>query len=141
MDTLQSIVPKAEQSMRARSKPALIVCSNPREMLALREGYLEWKPVQILVDSGSEITVVKASLIDPKRWNWEELVRVQCVHGNEILYPSAQVRLETDGGGRTMKVALIPEVPVDILLGVRDSISPAQQLKEYQMFFKLIFNS
>ena len=138
MDTLQSIVPKAEQSMRARSKPALIVCSNPREMLALREGYLEWKPVQILVDSGSEITVVKASLIDPKRWNREELVRV---HGNEILYPSAQVRLETDGEGRTMKVALIPEVPVDILLGVRDSISPGQQLKEYQMFFKLIFNS
>ena len=119
MDTLQSIVPKAEQSMRARSKPALIVCSNPREMLALREGYLEWKPVQILVDSGSEITVVKASLTDPKRWNREELVRV---HGNEILYPSAQFRLETDGGGRTMKVALIPEVPVDILLGVRDSI-------------------
>ena len=119
MDTLQSIVPKAEQSMRARSKPALIVCSNPREMLALREGYLEWKPVQILVDSGSEITVVKASLTDPKRLNREELVRV---HGNEILYPSAQFRLETDGGGRTMKVALIPEVPVDILLGVRDSI-------------------
>ena len=105
--------------MRARSKPALNVCSNPGEMLALREGYLEWKPVQILVDSGSEITVVKASLIDPKRWNREELVRV---HGNEILYPSAQVRLETDGEGRTMKVALIPEVPVDILLGVRDSI-------------------
>jgi len=109
---------KAQQSVRARSKPALIACSNPGEKLALREGYLEGKPVQILVDSGSEITVVKASLVDPNRWNREELVRVQCVHGNEILYPSAQVRLETDGWGRTMKVALIPEVPVDVLLGV-----------------------
>jgi len=49
--------------------------------------------------------------------------------------------METDGGGRFMKVALIPKVPVDILLGVRDSISPGQQLKEYQMFFKLICNS
>ena len=57
-------------------------------------------------------------------------MRVQCVHGNEILYPSAQVRLETDGWGRTMKVALIPEVPVDVLLGVRDSISLGQELKE-----------
>jgi len=45
-------------------------------------------------------------------------VRVQCVHGKEILYPSAQVRLKTDGWGRTIKVALIPEVPVDVLLGV-----------------------
>ena len=86
--------------------------------------------MQILVDSGSEITVVKASLVDPNRWNREELVRVQCVHGKEILYLSAQVRLETDGWGRTMKVALIPEVPVDILLGVGDSTSPGQELKE-----------
>ena len=86
--------------------------------------------MQILVNSGSEIMVVKVSLIDSKRWNWEELLRVQCVHENEILYPSAQVRLETDGRGRIMKVALIPEVPVDILLDVRDSISPGQELKE-----------
>jgi len=90
-----------------------MACNNPGEI-----GYLEKKPVQILMDSGSEITVVKASLIDPKRWNREELVRVQCVHGNEILYPSTQVRLETDEWGRTMKLALIPEVPVDVLLGV-----------------------
>ena len=55
---------------------------------------------------------------------------MQCVHGKEILYPSAQVRLETDGWGRTMKVALIPEVPVNVLLGVRDSISPGQELKD-----------
>ena len=121
---------KAQQSVRARSKPVLIACTNPGEKLALREGYVEGKPVQILMDSSSKITVVKASLIDPKRWNWEELVRVQCVHGSEILYPSAQTRLETDGWGRTMKVALIPEVPIDILLGVRDSISPGQELKE-----------
>jgi len=43
---------KAQQIVRARSKPALIACSNPGEKLALRVGYLEGKPVQILVDSG-----------------------------------------------------------------------------------------
>jgi len=54
-----------------------------------------------------------------------------CVHGNEIPYSSAQVRLETEGWGRTMKVALIPEVPVDVLLGVRESnISLEQELKK-----------
>jgi len=96
--------------------------------MTLRKSYLEVKPVQILVDSGSETTVVKASLIDPKGWNRE--VRVQCVHGNGILYLAAQVRLETDGWGRTMKVALIAEVPVYNLLGVRDSISLGQELNE-----------
>ena len=85
--------------------------------------------MQILVDSGSEITVVKDSLIDPKRWN-QKLVRVQCEHGNDTFYPSAQVRLEIDGWGRTTKVALIPEVPLNVLMGVRDSISPGQELKE-----------
>ena len=95
----------------------------------LREGYLEGKPMQILVDSGSKITVVKDSLIDPKRWN-QKLVRVQCEHGNDTFYPSAQVRLEIDGWGRTTKVALIPEVPLNVLMGVRDSISPGKELKE-----------
>ena len=51
--------------------------------LALRKGQLDGKDVQILLDTGSEVSIARASLVDPDKWS-QETVRVQCIHGDEI---------------------------------------------------------
>ena len=53
-----------------------------------------------------------------------------CVHGDEVFHPSAHAGgLETDSWARTVTVALSVEVPVDVLLGIRDC-SAGQEFKE-----------
>ena len=42
----------------------------------------------------------------------QQTVKVQCVHGDAIAYPSA---LTIDGWEREITVALVPDVSVDVL--------------------------
>ena len=95
--------------------------------LALRKGQLDGKDVQILLDTGSEVSIARASRVDPDKWS-QETVRVQCIHGHEISYPSAIVNLNLDGWERSIKVALVPNVPVDVVLR-RDDPSTVTQKK------------
>ncbi len=110
---------KAYKDTKANSKPALVAMRSPDQALTLKEGYLDGKPVRILQDTGSQVSIVKASLVDPNKWS-QESMEVCCVHGDKVNYPSAEVDLEIDGWTRTPKVALIPNVPVEVVLGLAD---------------------
>lgn len=44
-------------------------------------------------------------------------------------YPTAEVDLEMDGWAKKTKVALVPEVPVDVLIGIKALICQ----KKYQL--------
>ena len=60
---------KAQQSVRACSKPALIACSNPGEKLALR-GYLEGKPESRGVGETAGVCMEMRFLILLHRSDW-----------------------------------------------------------------------
>ena len=80
---------------------------------------LDGRDVQVLLDTGSETSIVRASLVDPNKCT-QQMVKVQCVHGDVIAYPSAIVDVEIAGWERQNTVAMIPEVPVDVVLAWSD---------------------
>lgn len=84
------------------------------------EGKIEGKSVKMLVDTGSYTTIVKADLVENEKWNEGETVNVVCVHGDSVDYPTAEVDLEMGGRIKKTKVALVPGVPVDVLIGIKD---------------------
>ena len=49
-----------------------------------------------------------------------QTVKIKCVHGDVITYPSATVDLKIDGWERKITVAFIPDVPVDVVLAWSD---------------------
>lgn len=53
--------------------------------------------VKALVDTGSNQTVVKASLISYMRPSYEKVVHIPCIHGDSQDYPTANVNLEIEG--------------------------------------------
>lgn len=84
------------------------------------EGKIEGKDVNMLVDTGSYTTIVKADLEENEKWNEGETINVVCVHGDSVGYPTAEVDLEMGGRIKKTKVALVPGVPVDVLIGIKD---------------------
>ena len=86
----------------------------------MREGRIEGKDVKMLVDTGSYTAVVKADLVENEKWNEEETINVVCVDGDSVDYPTAEEDLEMGGLIKETKVALVPGVPVDVLIGVKD---------------------
>ena len=43
------------------------------------------------------MSIVKADLVNQARWNIEDRVPIQCVHGDQLTYPTAVVLHEIDG--------------------------------------------
>ena len=80
--------------------------------MVLREGQLDGKDVQVLLHTGSETSIARASLVDPAKCS-QQTVKVKCVHGDVIAYPSAIVDLKLDGWEGSIRVALVPNVPVE----------------------------
>ena len=63
---------------------------------------------------------MKADLVENEKWNEGETINFICVHGYSVDYPTAEVDLEMDGWAKKTKLALVPEVPVDVLTGIRE---------------------
>ena len=113
-------------NFKADAKPAFVsescrerVC-NPSNSKCMLEGKIEGKSVKMLVDTGSYTTIVKADLVENEKWNEGETINVVCVHGDSVDYPTAEVDLEMGGRIKKAKVALVPGVPVDVLIGIKD---------------------
>lgn len=113
-------------SFKADAKPPFVsesrsqrVC-NPSNSKYIREGRVEEKDVKMLFDTGSHTTIVKADLVENEKWNEGETINVICVYGDSVDYPTAEVDLEMDGWAKKTKVALVPEVPVDVLIWIKD---------------------
>ena len=45
---------------------------------------------------------------------------IQFVHGDQLAYPTADVLLGVDGWSRALKVAVVPQMPVDMTVGTDD---------------------
>ncbi|KAL6469081.1 hypothetical protein MHYP_G00226050 [Metynnis hypsauchen] len=69
-----------------------------------------------LVDTGSTQTLVRESLVPREDWK-EARVRVNCVHGDERSYPTAEVYLTVDRQTFLMTVGVAAKLPYPVVLG------------------------
>ena len=105
---------------------------NPRALLAqscddvawnthshkyLRPGTLDGRPVQMLIDTGCDKTMVSATLVDHTTVDQQDKVPVLCTHGDTMLYPTARVQLRMTDWESDSRVVVAPNLPVDVLLG------------------------
>ena len=106
-------------------KPALLaIRSDSNETRKhLRHGRMEGKSVQMLTDSGCEMTMVAAGEVDQSKVDHAEIVPVLCVHGHTVEYPTTTVELCVGEKKETARVAVAPRLLVPVLLG-RDIWGP-----------------
>ena len=122
---IAAVCPQRLQSgVRATSRPAFLSTSTEVETNCedkfVRNGKVDGKPIKILLDTGSKMSIVRADLVNQTRWNVKDGMPIQCVHGDQLIYPTAEVLLEVDGWSKSLRVALVPQVPVDMIVGTSD---------------------
>ena len=121
---IQAMCPQRQlqSGVKATSKPAYLSTNTESgcEDRFVKDARLDSEPIKILLDTGSKMSIVKADLVNQSRWNTEDRVPIQCVHGDQLTYPTADVLLEIDGWSRILKVALVPQMPVDMIVGAGD---------------------
>lgn len=69
-----------------------------------------------LLDSACFQTVVLSSLVPRETWS-EDKSRISCIHGDEHVYPTAEVYLTVGGQTFLLTVALGPTLPYTVILG------------------------
>ena len=84
-------------------------------------GALEGRPVQVLIDTGSRMSVARADLVDQSKW--KEDVELQCVHGDVASYPVADVVCELDGCMEERSFYCSRSTCCDFLIGCDDHLS------------------
>ena len=90
---------------------------NKRSQKFLRRGTLNGKPVQMLIDTGCTKTMVCADYLPTGCLDHVNKERILCVHGDEVCYPTAEVRLKLGQWSQTARVVVAPGIPVPVLLG------------------------
>ena len=118
---------KKSTGVKAKSKPALFNQSGEEgqsttETSYVQSGSLDGKPVTILVDTGSRISVVRADLVEESKCT-EGTAALECVHGDSISYPTARVALDINGWSKELSAAVVPKLPVDVLISWADYMS------------------
>ena len=119
---------KQASGAKADVKPAMLskrcpeITNSPHGTRSLMAGTLDGQPVQVLVDTGSRMSVARAVLVDQSKWKEKE-VELQCVHGDTASYPLADVMCELDGWKKEVTVAVVPGLPIDFLIGCDDHLS------------------
>ena len=114
---------RVETHRKGSSRPALF--SNTCQQVAwnvdsekyIRRGELDGRSVQMLIDSGCSLTMVRANQIAPSKIDAEETVPVLCVHGDTESYPTTEVEFSLGGIQRKARVVVAPSLPVPVLLG------------------------
>lgn len=96
----------------------------------LKKGKVDGRSVRMLVDTGCDRTMVRASAVNEDKHDYNNTSKVLCVHGDQESYPSATVDIEMDGAVKTLTVTLAPELPsgLDVLIG-RDILLEDKELK------------
>ena len=88
----------------------------------------------ILVDTGTNTTIVSKSLVSEEELMGEEAhVSIQCVHGDIVKYPLARVMVRLAGKSYSIVAAVSESLPVSVLLG-RDVPVLAKLLQKAQLF-------
>lgn len=83
----------------------------------LKQGTLNGRRVQMLVDTGADRTIVAAGVVRGVKLDSEQKVPVLCVHGDVCSYPTAYVELGADEWKKWTQVVVAPNLPVAVLLG------------------------
>ena len=102
------------------------VAWNEQSYKYLRRGRLDGRSVHMLVDTGSDRTMVAADFIESSKVNGSYRVLVVCVHGDTVSYPTAVVQLQVGTWQQQARVVVVPELPVAVLLG-RDLYDPVDR--------------
>ena len=82
------------------TKPALSgkgcneIAWNKESKKFLQRGMLNGKPVQMLIDTGCTKTMVSVDYLSADCLDHSNQERILCVHGDEVCYPTAEVRLK-----------------------------------------------
>ena len=74
-------------------------------------------PVQMLVDTGFDQTIVSAAIVKTAKFDPGSKVPGLCVHGDTCFYPIATVKLASGSWSKEATVAVAPNLPVAVLLG------------------------
>uniref|UniRef100_A0A803JM67 Gypsy retrotransposon integrase-like protein 1 n=1 Tax=Xenopus tropicalis TaxID=8364 RepID=A0A803JM67_XENTR len=77
---------------------------------------VEGKPVNALLDSGSQVTLMKSVLVETPQYG-PDTVGVTCIHGDTREYSMAEVEIKTAYGTLRYPVGLVPTLPHDVILG------------------------
>ena len=83
----------------------------------LRRGTVDGRPAQMLVDTGSDRTIVSAGVVRGAKMDAGNKVSVLCVHGDVCSYPTTEVELVSGSWRKKARVAVAPNLPVAVLLG------------------------
>lgn len=69
-----------------------------------------------LLDTACYQTLVLSSLVPREKWS-DDRRRIGCIHGDEHVYPTAEVYLTAGGQTFLLSVALAPTLPFPVVLG------------------------
>lgn len=78
---------------------------------------MDGRPVQMLVDTGCNRTIVSATAVKTAKPDPGSKVSVLCVHGYTRFYPTAKVKLTSRSWSKEATVAVTSNLPVAVLLG------------------------
>ena len=70
-----------------------------------------------VLDTGCSKTIVHHNLVPQKKMVLGEAVTIRCAHGDNVLYPLANVDLVVDGVPLTVEAAVSKSLPVSVMLG------------------------
>ena len=76
---------------------------NKRSQKFLKRGMLNGKPVQMLTDTGCTKTMVSADYLPTDCLDHFNKEKILCVHGDEVCYSTAEVRLKLGRWVQTAK--------------------------------------
>ena len=83
--------------------------------------------MMVLVDTGSHMSMVRVDLVDKTKLK-EETAKLECVHGDSVSYSVAQISVSIDGWTKELSVAVVPKLPVDLLISWKDYTAAANSL-------------
>uniref|UniRef100_A0A8C5QMW5 Gypsy retrotransposon integrase-like protein 1 n=1 Tax=Leptobrachium leishanense TaxID=445787 RepID=A0A8C5QMW5_9ANUR len=95
----------------------MCVVTSAVDMTHLRLISVEGKHVQALLDSGSEVTLIKEVLLQPEHLDAKQMLDIVCIHGDTHSYPTAEVEFATDVGRVKYRVGVVPLLPYNVVLG------------------------
>ncbi|KAJ1154992.1 hypothetical protein NDU88_007730 [Pleurodeles waltl] len=116
-DQLRGARKDPEEPMEIGLMKAHVLWSGGKRPTYTLKVYLNDVERTALVDSGCSQSVIQQNLVLLVQRTPQSQVLITCVHGNQLPYPVAMVRLNWRGDDETITVGVIPDLGEDLILG------------------------